>query len=225
MELMFPECSIAIAFTLGGDKAAYLIVHGPARFFHNNLLEWTTYYYQSDKSGERCVEIGVMSGDRSDERCPEIGVSSKVTDVSCWRSDILGITSSNISSCHTVQYCDLQRGLKKSTSQPGRAQQMRKVEFKRSVPAFVWRGSGEPFKKNRLSPLDWDSSLDLPVISGPVQHGSDALDHAATEAGSRTVVTMFEKNLDLSAPCGNILLDRGQIYGNSMWSSLKEHQL
>nr|CAD7266625.1 unnamed protein product [Timema shepardi] len=27
-------------------------------------------------------------------------VSSKVTDVSCWRSDIIGITSSNISSFH-----------------------------------------------------------------------------------------------------------------------------
>nr|CAD7409447.1 unnamed protein product [Timema poppensis] len=30
--------------------------------------------------------------------------SSKVIDVSCWRSDILGITSGNISSCHTVSH-------------------------------------------------------------------------------------------------------------------------
>nr|CAD7399862.1 unnamed protein product [Timema cristinae] len=38
-ELMFPECSIANAFTLGGDKAAYFIVHDLAPFFHNNLLD------------------------------------------------------------------------------------------------------------------------------------------------------------------------------------------
>nr|CAD7432076.1 unnamed protein product [Timema monikensis] len=37
-KLMSPECSIANAFTLGGDKAAYFIVHCLAPFFHNNLL-------------------------------------------------------------------------------------------------------------------------------------------------------------------------------------------
>nr|CAD7453697.1 unnamed protein product [Timema tahoe] len=40
---------------------------------------------------------------------------------------------------------------------------------------------------------DWDSNLDLPVISKPVQHGSDVLDHAATEAGSRPVEFYAER--------------------------------
>nr|CAD7202364.1 unnamed protein product [Timema douglasi] len=39
MSWMFPECSIANAFTLGGDKAAYYIVFGLAAFFHNNLQD------------------------------------------------------------------------------------------------------------------------------------------------------------------------------------------
>nr|CAD7406194.1 unnamed protein product [Timema poppensis] len=108
--------------------------------------------------------------------------------------------------------------------------EMRKVEFKRSVPAFVWRESGEPFKKIRLSPLDWDSSLDLPFISGPVQHGNDALDHAATETYSAPVIVRTSSEaLFLVEPILGVMACTAwppfRIYGNSMWSSLKEHQL
>nr|CAD7428873.1 unnamed protein product [Timema monikensis] len=121
----------------------------------------------------------------------------------------------------------------------------------RSVPSFVWRENGEPLKKNRLGRPDWDSNLDLPVVNRPVQHRSDALDHAATEAGSRTieVTSLYRYLVEASEtfvcgpPSGDPYLryysrkeldchwlgDRGlktgQIYCSSMWNSLKEHQL
>nr|CAD7458966.1 unnamed protein product [Timema tahoe] len=42
--------------------------------------------------------------------------------------------------------------------------------------------SGKPLKKSIPSTLDWDSNLDLPVITSPVNCESDTLDHSATEA-------------------------------------------
>nr|CAD7197022.1 unnamed protein product [Timema douglasi] len=39
-----------------------------------------------------------------------------------------------------------------------------------SEPAFAWRKSGKPFRKNHLSSPDRDSNLDLPVLSSRAQH-------------------------------------------------------
>ncbi|CAG2055665.1 unnamed protein product, partial [Timema podura] len=45
-----------------------------------------------------------------------------------------------------------------------------KVEFRGSEPAFAWRKSGKPFRKNHPSSPDRDSNLDLPVLEGLAQH-------------------------------------------------------
>nr|CAD7442308.1 unnamed protein product [Timema bartmani] len=47
---------------------------------------------------------------------------------------------------------------------------MGKVEFRGSEPAFAWRESGEPFRKNHPSSPDRDFNLDLPVLGGLAQH-------------------------------------------------------
>nr|CAD7430383.1 unnamed protein product [Timema monikensis] len=52
-----------------------------------------------------------------------------------------------------------------------------------SVPAFVWRESGNPFRKNTLSTPGRDLNLDLPVSGNLVYCKRSALVHAATEAG------------------------------------------
>ncbi|CAG2056972.1 unnamed protein product, partial [Timema podura] len=45
-----------------------------------------------------------------------------------------------------------------------------KVEFRGSEPAFAWRESGKPFRKNHPSSPDRDSNLDFPVLGGLTQH-------------------------------------------------------
>nr|CAD7575893.1 unnamed protein product [Timema californicum] len=240
-ELMFPECFIAIAFTLGGDKAAYFIEHGSAPFFHNNLLDWTTYYYQSGLYAVICFDEVLNKEQRLDGISPlPLYKLVQVSMITLLQEHITSVTDNElliISIKSDRRYSSPMASLVLTDSSQltsdNQHLEMRKVEFKRSVPAFVWRGSGEPFKKNRFSPLDWDSNLDLPVISRPVQRGSDALDHAATEAGSRTVVTILAttaRSVDvlfaLKSRIINICFTKpSKIYGNSMWSSLKEHQL
>ncbi|CAG2065562.1 unnamed protein product [Timema podura] len=55
---------------------------------------------------------------------------------------------------------------------------MRKVEFRSSVPTFARRES----KKHTLSTPDLNLNPDIPVIDSLVQHESDTLGHATTEA-------------------------------------------
>nr|CAD7449207.1 unnamed protein product [Timema bartmani] len=45
-----------------------------------------------------------------------------------------------------------------------------KIEFRRSEPAFAWRESGKPFRKNHPSSPDRDSNLNFPVLGSLAQH-------------------------------------------------------
>nr|CAD7452692.1 unnamed protein product [Timema tahoe] len=55
------------------------------------------------------------------------------------------------------------------------------VSFRGSEPAFAWRKSGKPFRKNHPSSPNRDSNLDLPVLGSLAQHKTGALANQATE--------------------------------------------
>nr|CAD7260717.1 unnamed protein product [Timema shepardi] len=64
-----------------------------------------------------------------------------------------------------------------------------------SEPAFSWRESGKPFRKNPSSP-ERDSNFALPVLGSQVQHETDALDHSATEAGYHESYSLLMMTLE-----------------------------
>nr|CAD7413932.1 unnamed protein product [Timema poppensis] len=59
---------------------------------------------------------------------------------------------------------------------------IRNTIFRRSIPAFAWRESGEYFGKTTLSTPDQDSNINLSVLGNLVYSESSMLDHAATKA-------------------------------------------
>nr|CAD7577721.1 unnamed protein product [Timema californicum] len=50
-----------------------------------------------------------------------------------------------------------------------------KVEYKGSEPAYSWRESGKPFRKNHLQSSEQESNLDIPVLGRLAQHKTSAL--------------------------------------------------
>nr|CAD7579419.1 unnamed protein product [Timema californicum] len=49
-------------------------------------------------------------------------------------------------------------------------EQQRIIKEKGSEPAFAWRESGKPFRKNRPNSPDRNSNLDLPILSSRALH-------------------------------------------------------
>nr|CAD7453351.1 unnamed protein product [Timema tahoe] len=71
---------------------------------------------------------------------------------------------------------------------------VRRVVLRIKVPKFAWRDSVKPFGISPLSTLGQDWNLDLPVIGSLVYYDSNALDHAATEAGYGQTISKILPN-------------------------------
>nr|CAD7437406.1 unnamed protein product [Timema bartmani] len=72
---------------------------------------------------------------------------------------------------------------------------------KGGAPKFAWRESGKPFRKNNPQCNQLELNLNLPVFCSIVSCESSALDHAATEAGSKySRVTVHNRAIPTERP-------------------------
>nr|CAD7410864.1 unnamed protein product [Timema cristinae] len=97
------------------------------------------------------------------------------------------------------------RGNKKSSRTVGWHLVMGTIEG--SEPIFAWRESGKPSRKKNPSPLNLDSSLDLPVLSSLAQHETSTFANYATRADSTLLdPKLYPEKTDAISSYLNMLL-------------------